>query len=130
MLRQPPLISRIRHRLAAMVWLCALLVLSKGAFATSCLTDGVDAAQSPVAQASQMATDEVAVAPQQHGDDSGGPCWHAGSGGCHCMCSHNAALPLAGWLLVQSNRTESRAPTTSLPLLSLESSRALRPPIS
>ena len=130
MSRSPPLISRIRHRLAAMVWLCALLVLSKGALATSCLTDGLGAAQPPIAQTSQLAIEQATVAPQQHGDDSGGPCWHAGSGGCHCMCSHNVALPLVGWLIARSDPADFRSPATPLPLRSLESSRALRPPIS
>jgi hypothetical protein len=87
---RPALISRLRRRLAGVAWLFALLVLAKGAIATACAGDGlalVDAA----APAAVVATFDVAS--NALSDDASDPCWHAGSGGCHCSCVH--VTPLA-----------------------------------
>ena len=82
---RPALISRLRRRLLGVAWLFALLVVAKGAVATACAGDGL-----AVADAAPVAVvDTVANAMF---DDASDPCWHAGSGGCHCSCVH--VMPL------------------------------------
>ena len=91
----PPLLTRLRRRLAAMTWLLAVLVLAKASFATVCLTDGI----SPAPTAVTVSADAGDFRPGSSLDDDGGLCWHAGPSGCHCSCVHVSALVPGGWFL-------------------------------
>ncbi len=91
----PPLIARLRRRMAAMTWLLAVLVLAKASFATMCLTDGMSPAPTAVAVSADV-TDVRAVSSL---DDEGGLCWHAGPSGCHCSCVHVSAVVPGDWFL-------------------------------
>ncbi|TDR37717.1 hypothetical protein DFR29_12414 [Tahibacter aquaticus] len=91
----PPLITRIRRRMASMAWLLAVLVLAKAGFAAACLADGPSAA--PVAISVAAVVDNVAAAAPLDGDT--GLCWHAGLNGCHCSCVHVSAIVPGGWQL-------------------------------
>ncbi len=84
-----PLIARLRRRLATCACLLALLVLVKGAYATTCAADGIPV---PSPAAAVVSTDAGAHATAS-ADDGGAPCWHDGAGGCHCACAHASALP-------------------------------------
>lgn len=92
-----PFKSRVRRRVLAVVWLLALLVVCQSAVAALCLADGVGAGTEPatVDAASALAS----ASPIAHDDADAAPCWHGGSGGCHCACGHSATLPAvpASW---------------------------------
>jgi hypothetical protein len=119
-----PLISRLRPRLFALVWLLALAIVGKSVFASACLADGLIApAESGVASV-QVSPDAAA-----HEDDAAA-CWHSGAGGCHCSCVHASAVPLvaAAWTGAPLGKTLLPAPAdSSRQRLILPS---LRPPIS
>ena len=88
----PPLIARLRRRLVTTVWLLALVVLGQSALASLCLADGL----TPADQGSALAVENsVADTATLSSSDHGiALCWHAGSGGCHCVCMHGLALPV------------------------------------
>ena len=105
---------------------------AKGALAAACLSDGiVSAAAESGASAMATAVESLAADVAASADASHDPpCWHGGSGGCHCNCVHSAALPVpaAGW----SARIGIAA---ALPLrddnaLSRHAAPSLRPPIA
>jgi hypothetical protein len=85
-----PLIARMRRRLATTVWLLALVVLAQGALASLCLADGLAQADQDAALTVEKMASDAAALPDSHAT---APCWHAGSGGCHCVCMHGLALP-------------------------------------
>ncbi|TBR40052.1 MULTISPECIES: hypothetical protein [Dyella] len=81
----PSLIRSLRRRLLGVRWLFALVLLTKLALGTACLAaDGESVVFIPAAQVSMLAAVD---------DNGAGDCWHEGSGGCHCNCTH--ATPLA-----------------------------------
>ena len=91
-LAAPPLIARLRRRLVTMVWLLALVVLGESALASLCLADGLTPADQGSAFAVEKSITDTATLPSS--DHGTAPCWHAGSGGCHCVCMHGLALPI------------------------------------
>lgn len=116
---RPALISRLRRRLLGVAWLFALLVVAKGAVATACAGDGLalDDAKAPAA---------VVVAAF---DDASDPCWHAGSGGCHCSCVHVMPLvPDAPRVRGVANARVAFAPSPAVVLVAPRDDH-LRPPI-
>ena len=122
-----PLISRLRGRLATIVWLLAFVVLAKGTLAALCVVDGAAAAGDSVQVVQASAAEAVAA----HDDDGdGATCWHAGSGGCHCTCVHASAIPvvaLAWQALPASSARIPQPPAASHPILIAP---AFRPPIA
>ena len=124
----PPLIARLRRRLVTMVWLMALVVLGQSALASLCLADGL----TPADQGSTLAVENsVADTATLSSSDHGiALCWHAGSGGCHCVCMHGLALPsvASDWAsapLQGAHVGPPTAPSRNIPLPPL-----LRPPIA
>jgi len=97
--RRPPLLARLRHRLATSVWVLTFLVMSKLVGASMFHIDGVDLGSSA---SSDSAVQVVVVDAGPHDDasdvddnaDDDGPCWHAGVGGCHCSAAHGVPLPI------------------------------------
>ena len=127
MLRPRPLIARLRRRLAALAWLCTFVVLAKGALISTCLADGVGVAQGPIAATLNVSSDAVAV----HADgDRANPCWHAGSGGCHCTCAHSAVVPATTWSTSAVAHEEIPAPTVQVAPRPRPPIAELRPPIA
>lgn len=123
-MRSPtPLIARLRHRLAAMVWLLAFVVLAKGALGALCLVDGA----APANDGTQIVVAEATAA---HADDDGAPCWHAGNGGCHCTCVHASAIPVVAldWLALPAS--SARIPLPPATAHPIPIAPALRPPIA
>lgn len=124
---RPPLIARLRHRLTAVTWLFALLMVMKVAFATACLTDGAPAGGDLVIEAKSQ-VDSLAS-----GESPGaglGHCWHAGASGCHCSCAHGLAIPsiAAGVVEASTQSTDYRRGFTTPPSIAVD--QELRPPIA
>jgi hypothetical protein len=112
----PPLITRLRRRIAAAAWLLAFLVLAKATLATACFVDGTT--ESTLTTAGVV--DAAAVTPAS-ASDSDEICFHAGSTGCHCACAHGAALAVDATAVI--------APLlASIPLPSISSLAPLAPP--
>ncbi|WP_395682942.1 hypothetical protein [Dokdonella sp.] len=121
----PPLIARLRRRLLASAWLFAFLVLGKFALATTCAGDGLAAAPTAGVEASASGSADVAAA----ADADEGPCWHGGSGGCHCACAHGVVLPTS--IVVADSAALPLSPQ-ALPAVFVSSAQKteLRPPIA
>lgn len=121
----PPLTTRLRYRFQAVVWLLALVVITKGMLASLCITDGLTqsspmiATASAIADASPIDVDEDAV-----------PCWHAGAGGCHCSCVHASALPMTASVLPAGPLARMRLTTLAAPPPHVLLPPTLRPPIA
>ena len=126
MLRQPPLIARLRRRLALLAWLCAFVVLAKGALISTCLADGIGVAERPISAALD-GPDAVAA----HADgEPASPCWHAGSGGCHCTCAHSAVVPATTWSTSAIAHEETPTPSIQVAPPPRPPIAELRPPIA
>ncbi len=123
-----PLISRLRGRLATLVWLLVFVVLAKGALAALCVVDGAAAAN---AGGELVQVTAAADAAATHDDDGDGtPCWHAGGGDCHCTCVHGSAIPAVAldWLAAPASSARiPLSPAASHPILIAP---AFRPPIA
>jgi hypothetical protein len=120
-----PLIARLRRRLLTSAWLFAFLVLGKFALATTCAGDGLAAA--PAAGVEALASGSAGVAAVADADD--GPCWHGGSGGCHCACAHGVVLPTS---IVVAEPAALPLSPQALPVVFVSSAQKteLRPPIA
>jgi hypothetical protein len=120
-----PLISRLRGRLATMVWLLAFVVLAKGTLSALCVVDGA-------ASASESAQTIVATdATSAHADDEdGATCWHAGSGGCHCTCVHASAIPATALDWIAARAASARIPLPAVASHPVLTAPGLRPPIA
>src|SRR5262249_52304127 len=119
-----PLISRLRPRIFALVWLLAFAMIGKSVFASACLADELVAPASADVVSTPLSMDVAA-----HDDDTGG-CWHSGAGGWHCSCVHASAVPVVAvaWAGTPPGKALLPAPTgSSRQRLILPS---LRPPIS
>ena len=118
----PPLIARLRRRLVTMVWLLALVVLGQSTLASLCLADGLTLAD----QDSALTVEKPAsdATPLSYSDHATAPCWHAGSGGCHCVCMHGLALPV-----IASEWAAARLPGTHIARLAAPSRHILLPPL-
>ena len=121
----PPLITRLRRRIAAAAWLIAFVVLAKAALATACMGDG--AAASAVAAAG--AVDSV-TALSASASDSADACFHAGSAGCHCACAHGAVLAVDASTAIAPLLASIPLPSISSLALLAPRSTTLRPPIA
>jgi hypothetical protein len=121
-LASPPLIARLRRRLMTMVWLLALIVLGQGALASLCLADGLALADQDTALTLEKPTSDAT--PLATSDEMTAPCWHAGSGGCHCVCTHGLALPV-----VTSSWTAANLPLAHAALSPVPSRHVLLPPL-
>jgi hypothetical protein len=112
--------------LAIAVWLFALIVLGQSAVASTCFADGLQSSNDT--SASVAATQAPSTV--DNTDNSEAPCWHAGSGGCHCTCMHSSGLPVAGSTVVADYVA------TCVPLAALTATyfvrltTELRPPIA
>ena len=123
-----PLIARLRRRLVTMVWLLALVVLGQSTLASLCLADGLALAdqdsaltvEKPASDASTLANSDHATA----------PCWHAGSGGCHCVCMHGLALPVIAADWATASPLTAHAALPAPPSRHLLLPPLLRPPIA
>jgi hypothetical protein len=121
----PPLTARLRHRLRAVAWLFALVIITKGLLASLCVTDGLtqfastDTAAIATAEASPVHLDEDAV-----------PCWHAGAEGCHCSCVHASALATTASVLLAGPLAIVRPAPSTAPPPQLLLPPMLRPPIA
>lgn len=122
----PSLIGRIRHRLAAAVWLFALAVLGQGAFSVLCVADGLEPANS----ANVSVADAQSSVASERDASHETPCWHGGGAGCHCACAHASGLPVAtsAWPLERDPAAKTRV--ASFARYSAPSSDNFRPPIA
>jgi hypothetical protein len=121
-LAAPPLIARLRRRLVTTVWLLALVVLGQSTLASLCLADGLTLAdQDSALTVEKPVVDATTLAGPDHAT---GPCWHAGSGGCHCVCMHGLALPV-----IASDWAASLLPAAHGALPSVPSRHLLLPPL-
>jgi hypothetical protein len=120
----PPLITRLRRRIAATAWLFAFVVLAKATLATACMGDGT--AESTVTTAGVV--DAVAAHPAL-ASDSDDTCFHAGSTGCHCACAHGAALAVDASTVIAPLLASIPLPSISSHALLAPRSTTLRPPI-
>jgi hypothetical protein len=121
----PPLITRLRRRIAATAWLFALVVLAKATMATACMGDGT--AEPTVATAGIV--DAVAAHSASPADDDD-ICFHAGSTGCHCACAHGAALAVDATTVIAPLLASTPLPSISSLALLAPRSTTLRPPIA
>jgi hypothetical protein len=121
-----PLITRLRDRFRAIVWLLAFVVLAKSAIASLCAFDGSLGARASDEAARIVASADVAASY----DGDGASCWHAGSGGCHCTCVHASDLPAiaSDWLAAPA--TGARIPPSSAGSHDTPLIPAIRPPIA
>jgi hypothetical protein len=118
-------VTRLRRRLAIAVWFFALIVLGQSAIASTCFTDGLSLSNDTASSVAAMQTPSIA----DGADTSDTPCWHAGSGGCHCTCMHASGLTVAGSALSADYglaRVPPAAPTTHY---FVHLAAELRPPI-
>ena len=121
-LAAPPLIARLRRRLMTMVWLLALVVLGQSMLASLCFADGLTPAdQDSALTVEKPASDAATLANSDHAT---APCWHAGSGGCHCVCMHGLALPV-----IASDWAAARSPAAHGALPAPPSRHILLPPL-
>ncbi|MBN8739059.1 MAG: hypothetical protein J0H86_06085 [Xanthomonadaceae bacterium] len=121
----PPLLTRLRRRMAAMTWLLALLVLAKASFATVCLTDGMSSAPTGMT----VFADANDVRPDPSLDGDGGLCWHGGAQGCHCSCVHGSAIAPGHWFLAAAPAPAMMIASVSPPIMIALRDDNLRPPI-
>ncbi len=124
--RRPPLLARLRRRLAATAWLFALLLVAKATLAGSCLNDESLAAESTTATAID-ALKATAAAPSDL--DSAAPCSHTGTGG-HCACVHVTALPAACQISMATPGAADPFPAFSTSPKPARRESTLRPPIA
>lgn len=109
----PPLLSRLRRRLATVAWLFALLVLTQSAFAAPCYADELEHEATTTATTADAAHTHAVVAnadsdvdppyvSADHGKRSPPSVPHER----HCACAHATALPLqdGAWLSVVPTR--------------------------
>jgi hypothetical protein len=122
-----PLIARLRARLATTVWLLAFAVLAKGTLAALCLADGAASAGDRAQVVQVTAAADLSSA---HDDGDGAPCWHAGSGGCHCTCVHASAIPVAALDWLAPPASSARVPRTPAASHATLTPPAFRPPIA
>lgn len=122
-----PLIARLRRRLAATVWLLALVVLIKGTLASLCLADGVATSNLEMSAVATSASDSIA---NSHADEDAAPCWHAGNVGCHCACMHGLALPTTVTAWAEAPLSGARIAPPEVPSRHLPHPPLLRPPIA
>lgn len=120
-----PLIARLRRRLLTSAWLFAFLVLGKFALATTCAADGLAPPPTTAVEESAFGSADVAAV----ADADEGPCWHGGSGGCHCACAHGVVLPTSP--VVADSAALPLSPQ-ALPAVFVSSAQKteLRPPIA
>ena len=119
----PPLITRLRRRIAATAWLFAFVVLAKAAVSTACMGEGT---------AESVATAGVVdsvTALLESASDSDDNCFHAGSTGCHCACAHGAVLAVDATTIIPSLLESIPLPSISSLALLAPRSTTLRPPI-
>ena len=121
----PPLISRLRRRIAATAWLFAFVVLAKATLATACMGDGV--AESTVTTTGVV---DAVVSHPASASGSDDICFHAGSTGCHCTCAHGAVLAVDATTVIEPLLASITLPPISALALLAPRSMALRPPIA
>jgi len=120
----PPLITRLRRRIAATAWLFAFVVLAKATLSTACMGEGT--AESTAATAGVV--DSVAAL-QASAADSDDTCFHAGSTGCHCACAHGAVLAVDTTTVIAPLLVSIPLPSISSLAVLAPRSTTLRPPI-
>ncbi|MEO6688122.1 MAG: hypothetical protein ABIS07_08690 [Dokdonella sp.] len=131
----PPLLARLRRRLAASVWLFALLVVAKATIAVGCANEQLATSTSPdtatIASVHESASITLPGSTASASDTTDAErCWHDGSNGCHCACAHSSPLPGVLSDMATPNPGSFEFPATFvLPILARRES-ALRPPIA
>lgn len=126
-----PLIHRLRRYLRVVALLCVGLVVMKSGVAALCAAEAF--AAPPVAAVSagldaavNLDVDIAAAA----ADPETGPCWHSGSGGCHCACAHVMTLLPDLAIVAAPASGAQRFPAALCPLRGAPQDDALRPPIA
>jgi hypothetical protein len=95
----PPLLSRLRRRLATVAWLFALLVLTQSAFAAPCFADELEHEATTAAIAADASHAHAAVADADAGQQATSADHAKRSPPLvpherHCACAHATALPM------------------------------------
>lgn len=122
MFAAPSLLSQLRRRLIGVRWLFAMLLLVKLALGTACLAADGEAVNPVAGTQLQWATVSDA--------DPSGDCWHEGSGGCHCNCTHATPLASTCGVSIVSPVASSRFVMPRAGMLASPWRNPLRPPIA
>src|SRR5690348_13768268 len=121
------LISKLRRRLAMAAWAFALIVAGQSALATLCFTDGFTASNPASVVASQAHAAPLSLDSETSHD---APCWHAGSGGCHCTCAHASGLPITASAWIPDRIASAHALARAIAPYAAPVPTNLRPPIA
>jgi len=128
-----PLIHRLRRYLRVVALLCVGLVVMKSGVAALCAAEAFSAPLPAAVSAGLDASANLnvdSVVDAVVADPETGPCWHGGSGGCHCACAHVMTLLPALAIVAEPMSGAQRFSAAPCPLRGAPQDDALRPPIA